>query len=633
VFGGRLDNVRVDGDASFNLNLTYPITDKQNYDFQTRLQASDGSVELIGFPATVDELNGFVDISRRSIASESLFGTFLGQPVSIDLRSAEEDSPYSVIARAEGRATAQGLVDGLGAPLAGLVTGAADYTATIRFPRGGQDEPAPLQIAVASDLDGIDIPLPAPLSKPGDEAFPLTLIIEFPDSQRIAASGSLGEDVRFSSDFLRDDYGWDFDRGALAFGGDYPAVAASRGLHIQGQTPILRLSDWLGVARSQSGDGPRFVDRIRSIDLTIDDLYLFGQHLVDHRVVLDRSGAEWFVQASGDHVEGTATIPYEFSGSRPIMLNMQKLILPGDDQTDTDTADVAGLDPRVLPPISISAEEFAFGERFIGKLSAEFEKTGNGLRATGIRAEDPSFTIEASAGWFINPPAGSASNTTVTATLSSRNVERTLSRLGYEPVIEADRMTVDVDVSWPGGPRADFLSELSGEVSVRLGEGQLNEVEPGAGRVFGLLSVAELPRRLSLDFRDVFDRGFGFDEITGSFRIDRGDAYTCDLSLKGPAADIGIIGRVGLGEGEYEQAAIVSANVGNTLPVVGAVVAGPQVAAALLIFSQIFKKPLQEMGQVYYAIGGDFDDPSIEVADAARFAATGEQARCLADVE
>ncbi|MCB1843928.1 MAG: hypothetical protein KDI09_13275, partial [Halioglobus sp.] len=147
--------------------------------------------------------------------------------------------------------------------------------------------------------------------------------------------------------------------------------------------------------------------------------------------------------------------------------------------------------------------------------------------------------------------------------------------------------------------------------------------------MFGLLSVVALPRRLALDFRDVLDKGFLFDEITGTFRLDAGDAFTCDLSLKGPAADIGIVGSAGLFGNDYAQAAIVSANVGNTLPVVGAVVAGPQVAAALLIFSRIFRKPLQEMGQAYYAIDGTWDEPQVESTNAARFADASRLANCL----
>ena len=216
----------------------------------------------------------------------------------------------------------------------------------------------------------------------------------------------------------------------------------------------------------------------------------------------------------------------------------------------------------------------------------------------------------------------------LTAKLVSTDVEKTTERLNYQPGLVGDDMEVEFDLSWPGGPREDVLALLDGEIGVRFGSRQLDDVEPGAGRVFGLMSIVALPRRLSLDFRDVFAKGFGFDEITGNFRIARGETFTCDLTLKGPAADIGIIGQAGLASRDYNQTAIVNASVGDTLPIVGAVVAGPQVAAALLIFSQIFKKPLQGVGQIYYSIHGSWDEPAIETTDAEAFAATYEAAGC-----
>jgi uncharacterized protein YhdP len=81
----------------------------------------------------------------------------------------------------------------------------------------------------------------------------------------------------------------------------------------------------------------------------------------------------------------------------------------------------------------------------------------------------------------------------------------------------------------------------------------------------------------------------------------------------------------------YQQAAVISAQVGNTLPIVGAVVGGPAAAAAMLLFSQIFKKPLQEVGQVFYGISGSWEDPAIESINADGFVRYGELAGCLAD--
>jgi uncharacterized protein YhdP len=190
-------------------------------------------------------------------------------------------------------------------------------------------------------------------------------------------------------------------------------------------------------------------------------------------------------------------------------------------------------------------------------------------------------------------------------------------------------MEVRLNIGWPGGPRKDFMAELNGEVSVRIGAGRLSDVDPGAGRMFGLMSITALPRRLSLDFSDVFESGFGYDEIVGDFRLASGDAYTCNLSLTGPAADVGIVGRAGLTNRDYDQAAIVSANVGGTLPVAGLFLGGPQVAAALLLFSQVFKKPLKDMGKVFYTVAGSWDDPSVESANSETFADVSNRAGCL----
>ncbi len=633
VFGGQLDRVRVEGDASFGLQLTYPIRDRQNYDFSTRIQASNGSLQLIGFEPAVTELNGLVYVSRDEISAESLFGRFLGEPISIDLALTGGASPsYSVIAEARGQVTSEALVRELGVPLDAYVSGATPYLAEIRFPRAGMDVPVPVQITVRSDLEGIGVDLPVPFQKSAATDLPLRLQIEFPGGGRIRSNGSLGDDIRWSSEFRDSERRWDFDRGALALGGDYPEFPETRGLHIHGHAAEIWFPDWLAVARNGAGNGG-FGERIRSIDLAVDNLHLFGQHLVDQRIQVDRSGAEWVVLADGEQAAGIVTIPYDWAGDRPITLDMETLILPGDsDRAEPASAPAAAVDPRSLPTISIRAREFALGDRHLGAIEAEFQRTPDGLRAGALTARDESFSIDGTAGWIVDPLEEAGQYSYVNAKLLSTDVQATMARLNYSPGIVGQEMEINLGVRWPGGPRGDFLADLSGEVRVKFGAGQLNEVEPGAGRVFGLMSIVALPRRLSLDFRDVLEKGFAFDEITGTFNLESGDAYTCDLSLKGPAADIGIVGRAGLASGEYHQTALVSANVGNTLPVVGAVVAGPQVAAALLIFSQIFKKPLQEMGQVYYAIDGSFDDPTVEVADAERFAATSELAGCLADV-
>ena len=285
-------------------------------------------------------------------------------------------------------------------------------------------------------------------------------------------------------------------------------------------------------------------------------------------------------------------------------------------------------DPRRLPAISVDAREFALGDRQFGVLDVDLENTSRGLEASGFTMTDDSYSIEGSFGWIVDASNETGQRSFIEATLVSTDVEQTMRRLSYEPGISSDEMQVTLDLSWAGGPRQDFADSLNGIVAANLGAGQMQDVDPGAGRVFGLMSIVALPRRMSLDFRDVFESGFGFDEIGGTFRIVDGEAYTCNLSLVGPAADIGIIGRAGLGSRDYSQVAVVSANVGNTLPIVGYFVGGPQVAAALFVFSQIFKKPLDEVAQVYYSVEGSWDDPAIDRTDDDQFSRIASLASC-----
>jgi uncharacterized protein YhdP len=365
--------------------------------------------------------------------------------------------------------------------------------------------------------------------------------------------------------------------------------------------------------------------------MSVKDLHLIGQHLVDHRIRMDRSAQDWLVQLEGESIVASAFVPYDFNSGRSIVIEAEKLILPGDDQ-DADRPRTQ-IDPRSLPSITVKASELALGNRHLGAVEATFERTADGLKSDSIVAKDSTFDIVGTGSWVIDESDPVGHRSQIMATLTSSNVKTTMTRLGYNPGIIGDELSMILDLGWSGGPSEDLMESLDGEVTVKIGAGQLEEVKPGAGRVFGLMSVAALPRRLALDFRDVFGKGFAFDKISSKFTLVDGNAYTCDLALEGPAADIGIIGRAGLVERDYEQIAVVSANFGNALPVAGALVAGPQVAAVLLIVSQIFKKPLREVSQVYYDLGGTFDEPIVEIATEEMFALLAEKTSCVKEAE
>ena len=632
VFGGNLDRISVSGDASFTLDLNVPLLDWRSFEFTARVLSSNGSIAIEGLNPPVTELSGAVTIEKDLISSESLGGQFMGEPVTIELMNAPPDAAeYRVVAHARGAATAERLIEDLGVPLAGRLSGQTNYSVDILFPRAGNETPAPVSVRVRSDLLGMDLDMPMPFRKPATEARGFSGELNFmPGGQRIESRGTTDGEFSWDIAFVKEADAWDFDRGMLVLGDAPMSEPDVRGLHIRGRAKEFRLEDWLKLSRHDEVQIDT-VARIRSIELDIDDLYLLGQHLREHRVRVDRSAQDWLIQAEGDKVAGSVFLPYDFTADRALVLDMERLILPGDDTLEEGATpeEKPPIDPRKLPTISVKAAEFGLGERMFGTLEAEITRTPDGLVTDSVITQDPTFGVVSSGEWTVDDDDPTGFSSSMTASLTSTDVAQTMQRLNYQPGIVSNDFGMLLVISWSGGPSTDFLDSLDGDVQVRLGIGSLEEVEPGAGRVFGLMSIVALPRRLSLDFRDVFQKGFGFDKIDGAFRLEDGTAYTCNLKLEGPAADIGIVGRSNLVERSYDQTAVVSAKVGNTLPLVGVVVAGPQVAAALLLFTQIFKKPLQDMGRIYYSVSGSFDEPNVETSDAAAFGASGQLANCI----
>jgi uncharacterized protein YhdP len=271
-----------------------------------------------------------------------------------------------------------------------------------------------------------------------------------------------------------------------------------------------------------------------------------------------------------------------------------------------------------------SADAFNVAKAHLGSVQATIAKHDDGITLDQLSVTSPSFAIQAKGEWR-GKDAGVAR---LAGTWTSTDLEATLAQLGAPDVISAKTGRVDFDLNWLGAPSADSLSESTGHVQITLDKGQLLSVKPGAGRVLGLASIAALPRRIAGDFSDLTDKGLAFDTARGDFTLRNGSATTDNVLIKGPAADIGIIGRIGLKAHDYDQTAVVTGNVGSTLPIAGiagAFVGGPVGVGAVLLFSQVFKQPLRGLARAYYRITGSWENPIIDrISKGASAAASAE---------
>ena len=218
---------------------------------------------------------------------------------------------------------------------------------------------------------------------------------------------------------------------------------------------------------------------------------------------------------------------------------------------------------------------------------------------------------------------GEGSSADLKFDLRSDAIDEVLRVFGYTPNLVAKASHFSGAVAWPRVPAGLELSQAVGSIDIALERGSLKAVEPGAGRVLGLVNLYALPRRLLFDFRDVVSEGLGFDELKGSFKLAEGDAVTDNLDIDGPSLKVQMRGRIGLAARDYDQKVTVFPDLSTGVTVGAALLGGPIAGGILLVAQQLFDKPFNQLGKFSYRVTGSWDDPTvIKSGEAALPAAT-----------
>jgi uncharacterized protein (TIGR02099 family) len=593
------------GAVDASLSLALPVKRPQDYQLNARFDAKSCDLGFDGLAFQLDEIRGVVELNNARLSADGLDAVLLGEPVRVQLRPAGvNNAGHSHFALLSGRTPMQRWIETLDLPQADKFSGPADWRAMVALPSGGEGS-RPLQVAVTADLTDVESRLPSPFRVAAGEAAPLNLQVEI-DGDALNVEGQLRDDLAWIMRLESGIDGWAIERGAVHSGYGPALLPLLPGIELSGQLEVLRLADWLAIADNKAT--ARWLELYREVAFTVDDLIVFGQHFADAELLATRQPGAWRIAVDAPWVLGTLIVPDQSTPERPLQVTMERLWLL---ETE-DVADEEPTDPREVPPIGVQVQDFRLGELRFGRLDARGNNSSDGLVVSPIKTSADSFQITGDAAWLVSDDDVNRQRTRLRAELESTDVKNTLLRLGYQPLLEGKSGRVKADISWPGGPAADFLTVTSGQVEMRVKNGALLEVEPGgSGRVLGMLSVAALPRRLSLDFSDVFDEGLSFETLAGNFTIESGEAYTCNLGLEGAVADVGIVGRTSISNETYDQLAVVRPHVSNVLALGGAVVGGPGVGAAMLLISRIFRKPLSQIGESYYEIQGSWDGPDI----------------------
>ena len=594
------------GAGSYTVQLTLPLKNLAGRHVDVTTQVTNAWVDHTAIKKPASHVSGSLRVVNTQVHSGSLGGQWLGGPVAVDI----EPQGQSSLLQARGTLRANEFASLLHLPAGVHLLGDSAWSGSVQL--GPRPALSGTAAHVNLEMDGTTVALPTPLHKEANERRPLMADLELQDSG-VLVRAMFGE-VRGVGRIAENADGWRFDRAGVRADGATPSLPAHEGVRLEGHIDTFILDDWLALQSTESsGDskgGLKLSDILRAANLEIGEFGLWGYRWRDVRGLLQAEERGWRVDVTAPQVAGRVDVPYSFTGGDVLTLDMDHLVLTeradaqGDDPADTDA-----MDPRRLPALRAQVRDFALEDHGLGELQLQFSRVPQGVHIDKVQIRGTTYEGEASGDW-LHTPAGQL--TTLDLLMATSDVRDTLTAFNYSPFMQAKHAEVKGKLSWPGGLNAKWLTQATGRLTVQADQGQLLKLEPGAGRVLGLFSLSALPRRLSLDFTDLTGEGLTFDTIRGDFDLHDGNAYTSNLVVSGPATEIGLAGRTGLQAHDYDQTVVVTGKLGASLPVAGALAGGPAVAAAVLLFSRIFKEPLKGVTRGYYRITGSWEEPVVE---------------------
>jgi len=603
-FGPYLAGLEATGQGQVSTQVRAPLKEEMGGELQVDGTATLGDSRVVDgkWGVSFEHTAGAVHFDQDGFETRDMSARFRGQPVKLWMAVGRDPNP-AVVARGrlEGVMPPATLMQDypILSPLLDHMAGASLTRLDLTVHRASGDGEPAADLKVTSELGGTAVTLPAPLKKPAGEKVPM--VVELP--------------MPFTGQAFRWQYGDRLSgvlfpaspqgiKGHLTLGVASPAMPAEPGILIDGHASTLDVDEWYDFIEGLPGGGTGIP--IRRLTVQADRMKALERDFGDVSIDAVPAAMGWRAELDSPQLRGTLQLPTEADDQRSgVVADFRHLAIPPVPEGRAGSA----VDPSNLPALHVVADDFTLNDIALGRTRIEAYPTDNGLRFDMLKAESGAMALQGDGTWTVQ---SDKQRSDFDLTITAEDLGNMLSVFGYAGYVQGGQTVANLDVSWPGAPSEFSLDRIAGDLKVSVGPGRMVSVEPGAGRIFGLLSLQTLPRRLMLDFSDLFRSGLSFDAIQGSFRFSGGEATTDNLTLTGPTALIRVTGRVGLAKRDYDQVVTVVPGVGNTLPLVGALAGGPAGAAAMFLLKNLFEEQIGQMTSYRYSITGPWDDPVIK---------------------
>ena len=602
------ENMSAGGKGRLDIGLVIPLE-------EARLGESkiEGTYVFLANDVTVDpalpplrQVNGSLHFSEKDLRIPEINAVLFGGQVKI--KGGAQGGKVMVLAN--GSLGMDELRRRLELPLLDALSGTATYRVEVSSKKRN------VELVVDSNLVGVASTLPAPFAKSASEVLPLhfesaVLPVVPPRSGQPVARDQLRATLGsiLSMQLIRRKQGDDSqpERGAIMIGRPLGALP-ERGINVGVTARSIDLDSWQAVLRGsgKAGGSASPPALPLNVDVKADELLLLGKYYNDVTAAVAGAAPQW--RGTLQSREAAGSFQWDGTGAGKLAAHFRKWRRPDKESASSQPSEVL----KELPALDVVVDDFVIGARRFGRLEVQAHNDGGIWRLDKVDIVNPFGRLSGSGQWQL----ASGNRTQLDFALVSTDAGKLLDRLGYLGAVRGASTTLEGKIGWNGSPTALDYATLSGDMKLDVGKGQFVKLDPGAaGKLLGLISLQGLPRRLSLDFGDVFSEGFAFDSINGKMTVKDGLMRTDRLQLDGPSARVVMRGEADLKHETQRLNVTVQPELGGSAAL-GIAVVNPLAGVATLLAHKVLQNPLNKIFSFEYLVTGKWDDPKVEKVSA-----------------
>ncbi len=599
------------GTVDIDVNVQLPLARLSGLKVEGTSTIRNGQV-LLPENVPLTEINAVVAFTENTVTSDSISAQFLGGKTQAKLITTERNQPPKMQLQGSGLADVAALAPWVGEHLLTWFDGKAEWNGTLDI------DGANLVVNGTSDLQGIEVTAPAPLTKSAEQATSFNMNMNLGGKRLDGLSTSPSLLVNYA-EHLRADFAANpnpqsslFDNGLVQVG-KVEQRARPQGLNFIIDHPTLDIDDLLDSVIELASYEPKvksedtsFLDAMRSVTINTPAATSLSRPFGAFTAkVTSGNGIDWAGSIDGDNISGRIEMqPRADVGS--YTLNLQKLIIgPEPDQRSPVLPIDESLQPSSYPALKLTVDTLRMDGKALGALDFSGRPGPDGWMIEKFALVHNGIRTVANGKWVNGENLESLSSFDFSTTIDE--AEGVLTDMDFDGYIRKGRGSIGGTVEWPGAPHEFEYSRLNGKFDLFIKDGELVQVAPGGGKLLGLLNFNAIARRLVFDFRDLFASGLQFDRMRYRGLFSDGEAILQDAFILTPAVFVRMEGKVDLHRELVDMDVHISPELGGNLTLLSAL-ANPTAGAVVFLTSQIFKDDMRRASFKSYQAKGTWED-------------------------